>query len=74
MASDSSPTTGKHMASLDEQILRTAKEIVVKFIEVGRVSPTTFDEFFRAIYNTVYTSVHDKRSSTAYDDRNARSD
>ncbi len=26
------------MASIDEQILRTAKEIVVKFIEAGRVS------------------------------------
>ncbi|MBW2565022.1 MAG: hypothetical protein JRE29_13520, partial [Deltaproteobacteria bacterium] len=27
------------MASIDEQVLRAAKEIVVKFIEGGRVSP-----------------------------------
>jgi TfoX/Sxy family transcriptional regulator of competence genes len=41
------------MASLNEQILRTAKEIVVKFIETGRVSPTTFPETFKNIYQTV---------------------
>lgn len=40
-------------SSIDEQILRTAKEIVVKFIEVGRVSPTTFDESFKNIFNTI---------------------
>jgi hypothetical protein len=40
-------------SSIDEQVLRTAKEIVVKFIEVGRVSPTTFDESFKNIFNTV---------------------
>ena len=31
------------MASMDEQILKTTKEIVVKFIEAGRVSPAGFD-------------------------------
>jgi hypothetical protein len=41
------------MASMDEQILRAAKEIVVKFIEAGRVSPTGFHETFRSIYHTV---------------------
>ena len=40
------------MASLDEQILRTAKEIVVKFIESGRISPTGFSETFRNVYKT----------------------
>ena len=45
------------MASINEQILRTAKEIVVKFIEVGRISPTTFHESFKEIYNTVDQSV-----------------
>ena len=39
--------------SLDEQILRAAKEIVVKFIETGRVSPTAFPEFFKSIYITI---------------------
>jgi hypothetical protein len=45
------------MASLDEQILRTAKEIVVKFIETGRVSPTGFPETFQTIYRTIADTV-----------------
>ena len=45
------------MASLDEQILRTAKEIVVKFIEGGRISPTGFSETFRNVYKTVDETV-----------------
>jgi len=47
------------MASINEQILRTAKEIVVKFIEVGRISPTTFHESFKEIYKTIDQSVKD---------------
>lgn len=45
------------MASMEEQILRTAKEIVVKFIEGGRISPTGFSETFRNIYKTVDETV-----------------
>ena len=45
------------MASIDEQILRTAKEIVVKFIETGRVSPTGFREAFENIYRSVAETV-----------------
>ncbi|MCG6908892.1 MAG: hypothetical protein LJE94_02070 [Deltaproteobacteria bacterium] len=41
------------MASMDEQILRAVKEIVVKFIEAGRVSPTGFEETFKSVYRTV---------------------
>ena len=41
------------MASMDEQILRATKEIVVKFIEAGRISPTGFHETFTSIYKTV---------------------
>ena len=43
--------------SQDEQILRTTKEIVVKFIETGRISPTGFPEVFKAIYRTVDETV-----------------
>ncbi|MEZ4525877.1 MAG: hypothetical protein R2941_08160 [Desulfobacterales bacterium] len=39
-------------SSQDEQILRAAKEIIVKFIETGRVSPTAFPENFKTIYNS----------------------
>jgi hypothetical protein len=45
------------MASMDEQILKTAKEIVVKFIETGRLSPTAFPEVFQSIYQTVAETV-----------------
>lgn len=44
-------------ASVDEQILRATKEILVKFIEIGRVSPTSFSESFAEIYNTIDTTV-----------------
>ena len=41
----------------DELILKTVKEIVVKFIEVGNISPTSFHDHFRNIYQTVEKSV-----------------
>ena len=47
------------MASIDEQILRATKEIVVKFIEGGRISPTGFHETFKGIYHTVAETVKD---------------
>lgn len=55
------------MASIDEQILRAAKEIVVKFIEAGRVSPSGFHETFKDIYRTVEKTARDsiKRSHAA---------
>jgi hypothetical protein len=45
------------MASIDEQLLRATKEIVVKFIEGGRISPAGFHEAFKGIYNTVAKTV-----------------
>ena len=41
------------MSSIDELILRATKEIVVKFIETGRVGPAGFHETFKTVYNTV---------------------
>lgn len=41
----------------DEAILKVAKEVVVKFIEVGRLSPANFDETFQGIYKTVHDAV-----------------
>ena len=41
----------------DEAILKVAKEVVVKFIEVGRLSPANFDETFQSIYKTVQDAV-----------------
>ncbi len=45
------------MGTVDEHILRASKEIIVKFIETGRVSPTTFSETFKNIYNTIEETV-----------------
>ncbi len=41
----------------DDAILKVAKEIVIKFIEVGRLAPGNFDETFRAIYQAVRDTV-----------------
>jgi molybdopterin biosynthesis enzyme MoaB len=45
------------MGAIDELILRSTKEIVVKFIETGRVGPAAFDETFKAVYKTVEQTV-----------------
>lgn len=45
------------MSTLDEHILKTAKEIVVKFIETGRISPGGFSEYFKSIYTTIDETV-----------------
>lgn len=41
----------------DETILKIAKEITVKFIEVGRVTPATFSIVFSDIYQTIVKTV-----------------
>ena len=43
--------------STEEQILRASKEIAVKFIEVGRISPSSFPEGFKSIYRTIDETV-----------------
>jgi len=41
----------------DEAILKVAKEIVVKFIEVGRLSPSNIGETFQDVYKAVRDTV-----------------
>jgi len=45
------------MKSVDEHILRATKEIIVKFIEMGRLSPSNVHESFKDIYKTVNDAV-----------------
>ena len=45
------------MAKVDEQILKVTKEIVVKFIEAGRISPASVHEVFKNVYKTVQETV-----------------
>ncbi len=37
----------------DELIMKITKEVVVKFIEVGRLSPAKFEETFHEVHQTV---------------------
>ncbi len=48
------------MTSLNEQILKVTKEVIVKFIEAGRLSPSSFHETFTDVYNTVEATVKNK--------------
>lgn len=41
----------------DEAILKIAKEITVKFIEVGRITPASFASAFAGIYSTIDKTV-----------------
>ena len=45
------------MDKIEKQVLQVTKEILVKFIEVGRVSPSNFSEYFNSIYADVLASV-----------------
>ncbi|NJB68220.1 hypothetical protein GGQ74_001893 [Desulfobaculum xiamenense] len=45
------------MDKLQQQALQVTKEIVVKFIETGRISPTNFSEFFSSIYREVLATI-----------------
>lgn len=42
----------------DEVLLKVSKEIAVKFIEVGRLTPANFETTFARIYNTVKQTVN----------------
>ena len=57
------------MASIDEQVLRATKEIVVKFIEGGRISPAGFPDFFKNIYQTVHETAGGESHSSAPDEK-----
>ena len=37
----------------DETTLKLAKEIAIKFIEVGRITPATFPEIFKDIHAAI---------------------
>ncbi len=50
---------GKETVSA-ETMLRASKEIVVKFIEVGRVTPGNFSECFQEVYTSIKQTVDRK--------------
>lgn len=40
-----------------DTILKITKEVVVKFIEMGRITPATFDKTFKQIHTTIKESA-----------------
>ncbi len=49
----------------DERILKMTKEIVVKFIELGRISPSNFETHFSDIFWAIKRTVVSARSLDA---------
>ena len=45
------------MDKYSKQALQVAKEVVIKFIEVGRISPTNFGKNFDVIYKDIMRTV-----------------
>lgn len=41
----------------DELALKITKEIVVKFIEVGRLSVNSFEDAWKRLYGTINSSI-----------------
>ena len=56
------------MASVNEQILKATKEIIVKFIECGRISPAGFHDTFRSVYQTIEETVKGLNKKTELED------
>ncbi len=59
-----------NMRPLDEHVLKVSKEIVAKFIEVGRVSPASFDDTFKSVFRSVKEAIVD--NSTDEDEENSQ--
>lgn len=49
----------------DKEALQVTKEIVVKFIEAQRISPTNFRELFPEIYKVVLRTIHEQGDKSA---------
>lgn len=41
----------------EEAVFKVTKEIVVKFIEVGRLTPANFEETYNMVFKTVKQSI-----------------
>ncbi|MFH0844183.1 MAG: conjugal transfer protein TraB [Pseudomonadota bacterium] len=51
------------MKQEDELVLKVTKDIVIKLIEMGRLSVGSFDEVFKQIHSTIYESLMQKTLS-----------
>lgn len=46
------------VSPISELALKTTKEIVIKFIEMGRCSPATFEEVFTQVFSVVKKTLN----------------
>ncbi len=60
MAADEKNRQSPRHEVTDEAIFKVAKEIVVKFIEVGRLTPSAFEETFDRVYKAIERTVRSK--------------
>ncbi len=51
------------ISKLNKEALQVSKEIVVKFIEVQRISPSNFSEIFPEIYQVVLQTLREGQKS-----------
>jgi len=45
------------MEKYQKQAMQVAKEVIIKFIEVGRISPSNFGQHFDVIYKDVVRTI-----------------
>lgn len=62
-SSTKSPEPNAADAKLRKEALQVTKEIVVKFIETQRVSPSNFEEIFPAVHRVVCRSIAEQIQS-----------
>ncbi len=58
MTDDTKNTPARKFTVSEEILLKTSKEIAVKFIEMGRITPTNFQENFKIIHTAVKETVN----------------
>ncbi len=46
----------------EETVLKVTKEIVIKYIKIGRLPLTQFDEAFKTVYKTVQETIQTSSS------------
>jgi hypothetical protein len=62
MSNKDSSQTNPDKLITNDAIFKVAKEVVIKFIEVGRLSPEGFSERFENIYTSIKSTVRNNES------------
>lgn len=58
---DSNGTNPSGPAVSEENLLKLSKEVAVKFIEVGRITPASFPEDFKRIHAAIKASMNKEK-------------